>query len=1101
MYKKLLLVIVMLLSIIVTVPFEHSNDIKAATNNVKEMANVVIFAYFQDSTNKDYFNNIKTGSQTNGQWIQSLYNGSQGRSLTNYINTISNGKLKVHNIFPQYDAQTGKINALELKYNENYATTSFIDSLILTQIRDQVSLDGLNVDYDNDGVIDHVSVVMLGGDSATNSAVSLWPHKYTTTEYWGNKKMNVYNFQSTSHINEDMSGVICHEFMHSLGLPDLYKKDKSSYPVHNWDMMGFTTKYVAYPLTYLRSKHAGWVDWIDIDTISSSQSLTLYSQGQGGHQSYIIESPINKNEVFVVELRNKAPYKFGDTDQDSLDSAIGGTGVIVYRINKLSKDLSNFNGQDNVYVFRPQQGQVGYETDQEKNLNNAYLPYTDTTTKATRNTIGSSEMSHSLADGALTYMDGTNSGIVIENIQLNSDKKTATMDVRVPTNTQISEKIKKVNMLGIISPTIGQKPSTSVTTDTADVSVANVSWNTSGSIFDYNKEYSISFELIANNGKEFADDVSVSLLQDSNFTVVKKSNTKLKVTKNFKVILAPEISITETSSTLTVGESLQLNVEDKTNSRLTWTSSDSRVASVDSKGLVNALAEGTTTISVKNSYGKQASIVIRVKAKNIVVTPVPTPTYIQDVTLADIQLPVVGQTPQQTITTKTPDVCVENVQWTPITTTFDYEKEYTITATLKAINHKVFHDTVTVNRGLYSVQKIDETTLKITKTFKKINAPDIVMTQLDTTLTVNETLQLSVNDSTNTNLTWTSSDARVASVDSKGLLYALAEGETTITATNIYGKQAKVTITVVKKNEIVTPNPTPAVISKVTLGNIEAPIIGKSAQHSVELLSDDVTVVSMEWTPASNAFTYDTAYKVIITLQAKQGYIFDSSSVVKNKDFTFNIDKIDGSIMTVSYTFPKTPAVLLEEIQYPILNGDNSIVVKDEQNNSNNMNSDVSVRVDAAITTFRSVYLNGKLLDPKYYTVTEGSTIITLHPSYVETLPTGKYQLEIVFEAGYAQAQFEIRKQENSNSNLEEDNIFDNYLPSRPSLPNEALQDQLSFIGTNEGTLENKKEQQTNMSSHENIETGDKTNYTLWIISLFVALVVLVSMIIKRKIR
>lgn len=173
MYKKLLLVIVMLLSIIVTVPFEHSNDIKAATNNVKEMANVVIFAYFQDSTNKDYFNNIKTGSQTNGQWIQSLYNGSQGRSLTNYINTISNGKLKVHNIFPQYDAQTGKINALELKYNENYATTNFIDSLILTQIRDQVSLDGLNVDYDNDGVIDHVSVVMLGGDSATNSAVSL----------------------------------------------------------------------------------------------------------------------------------------------------------------------------------------------------------------------------------------------------------------------------------------------------------------------------------------------------------------------------------------------------------------------------------------------------------------------------------------------------------------------------------------------------------------------------------------------------------------------------------------------------------------------------------------------------------------------------------------------------------------------------------------------------------------------------------------------------------------------------------------------------------------------------------------------------------------
>ena len=45
----------------------------------------------------------------------------------------------------------------------------------------------------------------------------------------------------------------------------------------------------------------------------------------------------------------------------------------------------------------------------------------------------------------------------------------------------------------------------------------------------------------------------------------------------------------------------------------------------------------------------------------------------------------------------------------------------------------------------------------------------------------------------------------------------------------------------------------------------------------------------------------------------------------------------------------------------------------------------VSFRSNASIEKFKEVLLDGKVLDSQYYTVKEGSTIITLHPEFTKT--------------------------------------------------------------------------------------------------------------------
>ena len=69
----------------------------------------------------------------------------------------------------------------------------------------------------------------------------------------------------------------------------------------------------------------------------------------------------------------------------------------------------------------------------------------------------------------------------------------------------------------------------------------------------------------------------------------------------------------------------------------------------------------------------------------------------------------------------------------------------------------------------------------------------------------------------------------------------------------------------------------------------------------------------------------------------------------------------------------------------------------------------LSITSNAVFGDFIKVQVDGKDLDPSHYTVKEGSTIVTLKTSYLETLSVGKHTLSIVSKTGTATTEFTIQ--------------------------------------------------------------------------------------------
>lgn len=69
----------------------------------------------------------------------------------------------------------------------------------------------------------------------------------------------------------------------------------------------------------------------------------------------------------------------------------------------------------------------------------------------------------------------------------------------------------------------------------------------------------------------------------------------------------------------------------------------------------------------------------------------------------------------------------------------------------------------------------------------------------------------------------------------------------------------------------------------------------------------------------------------------------------------------------------------------------------------------LSFRSTAPMSEFQEVKVNGVTVDPSNYTVTEGSTIITLHEDYLMTLGAEAHQITVVSDSGSPSAGFSVR--------------------------------------------------------------------------------------------
>ena len=104
--------------------------------------------------------------------------------------------------------------------------------------------------------------------------------------------------------------------------------------------------------------------------------------------------------------------------------------------------------------------------------------------------------------------------------------------------------------------------------------------------------------------------------------------------------------------------------------------------------------------------------------------------------------------------------------------------------------------------------------------------------------------------------------------------------------------------------------------------------------------------------------------------------------------------------------------------------------------------------------------VDGKEVDENNYTVKSGSTIITLKPTYLDTLSEGKHTLLLAYEDGEIETEFTVYPKEDNNEENQNDN---------------------SNIGDN-GNEDNNKN-----TNKETPETGDNSNIALFISGLLVS--------------
>lgn len=71
---------------------------------------------------------------------------------------------------------------------------------------------------------------------------------------------------------------------------------------------------------------------------------------------------------------------------------------------------------------------------------------------------------------------------------------------------------------------------------------------------------------------------------------------------------------------------------------------------------------------------------------------------------------------------------------------------------------------------------------------------------------------------------------------------------------------------------------------------------------------------------------------------------------------------------------------------------------------------DLVFKADGDFDKFTGLNINGKTVDPKHYKAEAGSTVITLSGEYIATLSGGEQTITALFEDGFAEASFSVKK-------------------------------------------------------------------------------------------
>lgn len=319
----------------ITIPVVLVNfkDVKFKINEPKEA--------FEQLFNSDTQANLGNGNHLNHG------------SVAKYFHDMSNGTFTPN--FKVYDPVT--VDSAETYYggkneDDNENPRQLVkDALKL--IEDQVTEDDIKSFCSDGKTVDCVYVVYAGlGQNDGGAGTTVWANTWTTDgATLGGKSVRWYTMSpelSSMKLDDNGKfnnkgtipavsgiGVICHEFSHSLGLPDMYPTAESAYSdnqeMEYWDLMdgGEYTHAGFRPTAYtaFEKEQMGWP--VKIKKLDSDESVTMTTSTEQGGTAYKIVNPQNDKEYLMLEfIQRKGWNKY-----------LFGNGLLVYHVCLPSETL------------------------------------------------------------------------------------------------------------------------------------------------------------------------------------------------------------------------------------------------------------------------------------------------------------------------------------------------------------------------------------------------------------------------------------------------------------------------------------------------------------------------------------------------------------------------------------------------------------------------------------------------------------------------------------------------------------------------------------------------------------------------------------------
>lgn len=348
-----------------------------------------------------------------------------------------------------------------------------------------------------------------------------------------------------------------------------------------------------------------------------------------------------------------------------------------------------------------------------------------------------------------------------------------------------------------------------------------------------------------------------------------ESSATCKVT--VKAIPVQEVTLDQTSATMTVGDKLVLKatvLPSEAEAVVSWKSLNEQVATVDPKGEVTAVEPGSATI-VAEAGGKVAQCKITVEPVIINVESVKLVSY------ADVLIE--GEEFQFEASVLPEDATDKTVVWSS-----SNKEVLTIDSAgkAKAVEAGTVTVKVTSNDGGKTdecVVIVEEPLIPVTGIVINESSDNIVLVKGESktfTATVNPS------DATDKTITWSVSDDTILSVDQNGKVTALAGGSAkVVVTTNDGGKKAECSITVIVPVESVEITSAPEGL-KMTEGD--------TFTFTAVMKPEDATDKNFEWSSSNpSVLTIDQegkavavkAGKAVVSIKTSDGKLSDSREI------------------------------------------------------------------------------------------------------------------------------------------------------------------------------------------------------------------------------